>query len=58
MNLTRMDLDGTGSPHGLVVKILQSVPDLPLPVPIEELARRLDIIEINDLETDAFEGGS
>jgi Zn-dependent peptidase ImmA (M78 family) len=57
MNLTRMDLDGTGSPHGLVEKILQAVPDLPIPVPIEELAHQLDILEINDLETDAFEGG-
>jgi len=57
MKVTRMDLDGTGSPHGLVTKILQAEPGLPIPVPIEELARQLDIVEINELETDGFEGG-
>ena len=57
MNVTRIDLDGTGSPHGLVAKILKAEPNLPIPVPIEDLARQLDIAEINELETDGFEGG-
>jgi Zn-dependent peptidase ImmA (M78 family) len=57
MQVTRLDLDGTGSPEGLVAKILKAEPKLTVPVPIEELARALDIMEIADLETDGFEGG-
>ena len=57
MKLTRLDLDGTGSPEGLVGKILKAEPGLSYPIPIEELARALDITEIAELETDAFEGG-
>jgi Zn-dependent peptidase ImmA (M78 family) len=56
MQLTRMDLDGTGSPTGLVTKILKAEPRLPLPVPIEALARQLDITDINDLTSQSFEG--
>jgi hypothetical protein len=52
-----MDLDGTGSPAGLVTKILKAEPQLPVPVPIEDLARQLDIKEIARLETHGFEGG-
>lgn len=57
MNISRLDLDGTGSPEGLVGKILKAVPDLPIPVPIDELARRLDIVAIKELTTEGFEGG-
>lgn len=57
MKVTRLDLDGTGSPMGLVTKILKAEPDLPIPVPIEELARQLDIESITDLKTAGFEGG-
>lgn len=57
MNVTRMDLDGTGSPAGLVTKILAAVPDLKIPVPIDALARQLDISEIQELTTEGFEGG-
>lgn len=57
MKITRLDLDGTGSPTGLVTKILKAEPDLPIPVPIEDLARQLDITEIADLELEGFEGG-
>jgi Zn-dependent peptidase ImmA (M78 family) len=57
MKLTRMDLDGTGSPMGLVSKILKAEPGLVLPIPIEELAARLDITEIRDMTSDKFEGG-
>jgi Zn-dependent peptidase ImmA (M78 family) len=56
MNVTRLDLDGTGSPEGLVTKILKAEPGLTYPIPVEELARALDIREIADLETEAFEG--
>ena len=57
MQITRMDLDMTGSPTGLVAKILAAEPDLPLAMPIEELAAALDIIEITELESDGYEGG-
>jgi hypothetical protein len=57
MKVTRLDLDGTGSPEGLVTKILKAEPGLSYPVPIEALATALDIKEIAELETEAFEGG-
>jgi Zn-dependent peptidase ImmA (M78 family) len=57
MKVTRLDLDGTGSPEGIVGKILKAEPDLPIPVPIEDLARQLDITDIMDLTTEGFEGG-
>jgi Zn-dependent peptidase ImmA (M78 family) len=56
MNVTRLDLDGTGSPEGLVTRILKAEPGLTYPIPVEELAMALDIKEIADLETEAFEG--
>ncbi len=57
MQVTRLDLDGAGSPAAIVTKILKHEPGLVIPVPIEELAYQLDIGEIADLETDGFEGG-
>lgn len=57
MNVSRLDLDGTGSPEGLVLKILKAEPGMSYPVPVEELARALDIQEIAELETEGFEGG-
>lgn len=57
MKIRRIDLDGTGSPIGLVTRILKTENDLPIPVPIEELALQLDIQRIAELETDGFEGG-
>ncbi|WP_188452637.1 ImmA/IrrE family metallo-endopeptidase [Glycocaulis albus] len=55
--VSRLDLDGTYSPHGLVTKILSAEPNLRIPVPIEELAHQLDIAEINELATEGFLGG-
>lgn len=52
-----MDLDGTGSPMGLVAKILKIETGLTLPIPIEDLAAALDIQQIAELETEGFEGG-
>lgn len=57
MKITRMDLDMTGSPMGLVTKILAAEPTLPIPTPVEELAARFDIQEIAELTTEGFEGG-
>jgi len=55
--VTRHDLEGTGSPDGLVLRILKASPGLHYPIPIEEIARQLGIKEIAELETDGFEGG-
>ena len=57
MQVSRIDLDGTGSPEGLVTLILKAEKNLPIPVPIDELCRQLDITEIASLETEGFEGG-
>lgn len=55
MTVSRLDLDGAGSPDALVTRILKLKPDLQLPVPIEDLCNDLDIISIADLETEGFE---
>lgn len=57
MKIERMDLGDVGSPEGLVRQILKLAPDLPIPVPIEELAQQLDIDEILELSTEGYEGG-
>jgi hypothetical protein len=57
MQISRMDLADKGSPEGIVMAILKAEPNLPIPVPIEELCRQLDIIEIQALTTQGFEGG-
>jgi Zn-dependent peptidase ImmA (M78 family) len=57
MKITRLDLDDTGSPEGLVTKILKAEPNLPIPVPIEELAQCFDITDITTLTTQGYEGG-
>jgi IrrE N-terminal-like domain len=57
LSVTRMDLDGPTSPSALVAKILNAEPELTAPIPIEDLALQLDIVEIRDLTTDGFVGG-
>ncbi|WP_019905904.1 ImmA/IrrE family metallo-endopeptidase [Methylobacterium sp. 77] len=57
MSISRKDLADAGSPEALVKCILQAEPNLPVPVPIQELCARLGILRIDDLDTDTFEGG-
>ncbi len=57
MSVSRMDLADAGSPETLVKRILKAEPSLSVPVPIQELCTRLGIIGIEDLDSDAFEGG-
>jgi len=57
MEVTRIDLDGAGSPGALVTKILKAETTLSAPVPIEALARQLDIKDIREVVTENFEGG-
>ena len=55
MTISRIDLDGAGSPAALVTRILHLEPALPIPVPIEQLCQQLDITSIGELDTDGFE---
>lgn len=48
-----MELDGAGSPAAFVTKIFRREPNLAIPVPIEDLARQLDIAEIREMTTTA-----
>lgn len=57
MNISRMDLADFISPEQMVQGILNLVPDIAIPVPIEDLARALDITKIEGFESDGFEGG-
>ena len=57
MPVSRMDLADAGSPEKLVTLILKAEPNLPIAVPIEQLCKQLDIMDIQPLDTDAFEGG-
>lgn len=57
MLISRMDLADLGSPEALVEGILKQVPDLPIPVPIEDIARSVDITDITFIGTGSFEGG-
>lgn len=55
MKITRLDLDGAGSPAALVARILALEPDLPVPVPVEQLCEQFDIASIAELHTAGFE---
>ena len=57
MRVDRMELADCGSPDAIVSAILKQVPDMPIPIPVEEIARQVDIIDIREFETDGFEGG-
>lgn len=57
MAIGRIDLADIGSPERLAIEIFKHEPDLVLPVPIEELCRKLDITNIIPLTTEGFEGG-
>jgi Zn-dependent peptidase ImmA (M78 family) len=57
MQIDRMDLDECRTPEKLISEIMRQVPDMPIPVPIEEVARAVDITEIHRMETPDFEGG-
>ncbi|TXM96751.1 ImmA/IrrE family metallo-endopeptidase [Methylobacterium sp. WL64] len=57
MPISRLELADASSPEALVKRILQAEPNLPVPVPIQELCARLGILGVEDLDTDDFEGG-
>jgi Zn-dependent peptidase ImmA (M78 family) len=51
-----MGLADCGSPEKLLGVILKHHPDWTAPVPVEELAAAVNIVELRELETDRFEG--
>jgi len=57
MNLSRMELADCGSVEKIAEAIFRQISDIPIPVPIEEIARALNIRDIRHLETTGFEGG-
>jgi Zn-dependent peptidase ImmA (M78 family) len=57
MNLDRMELADCGTSEALVAAILKQVPDMPIPVPIKDVAMALGIVEIKETELTGFEGG-
>lgn len=54
MTLSRIELDGVGSPTALAARIHELDPELPLDFSIEDLCRRLDIEEIEDKAVSSF----
>lgn len=57
MKLDRMELADLGSAERLASAIWAQAPDMPIPIPIDDIARQLDITEIRYIETDGFQGG-
>lgn len=57
ITLDRMELADLASPNALVHGLLKQLPDIPIPVPIQEIALALDIKNIMPLTTKGFEGG-
>jgi Zn-dependent peptidase ImmA (M78 family) len=51
-----MELDGKMSPQAIASEIVRQNPALPIPVPIEEIAKASGILEIKELTSDGFEG--
>ncbi len=54
MTLSRIELDGVGSPSALAARIHELDPHLPFDFSIEDLCRRLDIKDIEDRPVTSF----
>ena len=55
MSLSRLELDGLGSPVDIAARIHELQPDLPLDFPIEQICSALDIIAIDEVTTNGFD---
>jgi hypothetical protein len=55
--ISRFDLADFTSPEQIVGRIIRLIPDIPIPVPVDELALMLDIISIEDVDLEGCEGG-
>lgn len=52
-----MDLADCAAPESIIACILRHHPEWTAPVPIEDLARAVNILDIMEMETEEFEGG-
>lgn len=57
MPLSRIDLADIGNPQLIADEIVRRCENVAAPIPVEELALQLDILDIAPLDTDGFEGG-
>ena len=55
MSLSRLELDGLGSPADIARRIHELAPDLPAHFAIEDICRRLDIIDVQEQPVTSFE---
>jgi Zn-dependent peptidase ImmA (M78 family) len=55
--VSRIDLADAGSPERLIMEILKAEPNLPIPVPVEQLAFQLGVTDIKEMDSDGFIGG-
>lgn len=56
ISLDQMELDGKTKPDTIVGEILRQNPEMPFPLPLDELAQVAGIKEIAELQTEGFEG--
>lgn len=57
IKISRFDLADFALPEQIAGEIIRRISDLPIPVPIDELAFMMDIIDIKEMETEGYEGG-
>jgi Zn-dependent peptidase ImmA (M78 family) len=57
MQIDRVELADCTSPERIIAEILRQLPDLQIPVPIEDLAEAVGITAIHRMSTQNFEGG-
>jgi Zn-dependent peptidase ImmA (M78 family) len=55
LTISRLDLDGLGRTSDIAARIHELLPDLPLNFSIEDLCSKLDIENISEIDTAAFE---
>ncbi len=55
MSLSRLELDGLGSPAEIAKRIHELAPDLPAKFAIEDICRQLDVVDIQDQPVISFE---
>lgn len=55
MTISRLDLDGLGSPAAIAARIHALDQDMPMAVPVEDLCHKFDIASIDEIHTTGFE---
>lgn len=57
IQIDRIELADIGNPVKLATAVIDNAPGITLPIPVQEIAAALDIIEIKPLTISGFEGG-